>query len=85
MPGARTPSGIPKPPGPPRKPGGGRPRLDLAGRRFGQLLVIGRGEKPASRSLSCDRGSWWRCSCVCGQEVVVASERVRRGKWACRH
>lgn len=42
---------------------GGRPKnmTDIAGQQFKHLSVIERAEKPG----------YWRCKCVCGNEVVV--------------
>ena len=62
----------------------GRSPIDLAGMRFGRLLVIERAEKPATSSLSQKVGAWWRCSCNCGAEVVLRGTRIRQGTWTCR-
>lgn len=75
MAGARPPTGIP---GPPRRHGGGRPAIDLAGDRYGKLLVVERSSKPAVSVNG--PGVWWACSCNCGREVSFSSERLRSGK-----
>jgi hypothetical protein len=66
------------------KHAGGWPVIDLTGQRFGQLVAIGRAEKPPQFSLSSTAGTWWRCICDCGAEVVLHTSRVRRGAWICR-
>jgi len=57
---------------------------DLAGMRFGHLLVIERVEKPTTGNLRPVVGAWWRCSCNCGVEVVLRDARIRQGTWTCR-
>lgn len=47
--------------------------LDLTGKRFGSLIVLDRtGQSQGGYPL-------WRCRCDCGNEVIVASRRLRRG------
>lgn len=76
MVGARPTSGIPRGP---RPHGGGRPIIDLAGQRFGKLLVVERVSKPASQSISTQSGTWWLACCDCGREAIISGERLRRG------
>lgn len=52
----------------------GNPAIDMAGRRFGRLLVLRReGSDAAGKAL-------WRCLCSCGQEHVATGNRLRLGK-----
>jgi hypothetical protein len=47
--------------------------IDLTGKRFGRLVVVGRGLKHGN--------SWfWRCKCDCGSEARVAGAQLRRGR-----
>lgn len=47
--------------------------IDLTGRRFGDLVVIGRaGSTPG--------GALWRCVCDCGREAVVRGSNLRASK-----
>jgi hypothetical protein len=75
MVGARTPTGIP---GPPRRHGGGRPAIDLAGDRYGKLLVVERVPKPTA--MVNGPGVWFSCECNCGRTAIFSSERLRSGK-----
>jgi hypothetical protein len=48
--------------------------IDLAGQRFGRLVVV-------ARSGSNGRGgAMWLCRCDCGQEKVVSSKCIRTGE-----
>ena len=47
-------------------------RIDIAGQRFGKLLVL-RPSHHANRQL------FWECQCACGRIHVVPSSRLRRG------
>jgi hypothetical protein len=49
-----------------------RRRIDLAGQRFGRLLVL-------KYSHSSDSRAWWLCRCDCGTEKAVSSNLLRRG------
>jgi hypothetical protein len=52
------------------------PPLDLEGRTFGRLLVLGRaGSDRHGKAL-------WRCACACGKEVVTNTTQLRRGRTA---
>jgi hypothetical protein len=64
--------------------GSHKPVMELAGMRFGHLLVIEQAEKPATNSLSQRADAWWCCSCNCGAEVVLRGARIRQGTWTCR-
>lgn len=52
--------------------------IDLTGRRFGRLLVLGReGTYFSDEGVhSCPT---WRCRCDCGAVVVVHGTNLRRG------
>lgn len=47
--------------------------IDMSGRRFGRLLVIG-------RAANSGRGVRWECQCDCGQRKVVPGDSLRCGK-----
>jgi hypothetical protein len=51
--------------------------LDLTGRTFERLSVLGRAEKPAH--IEGFHTSWWRCKCVCGKEKVIAAVSLKTG------
>lgn len=48
--------------------------IDMAGKRFGRLVVIDR-----STEISKDGRVKWRCRCDCGNEVVVIGKLLRSG------
>jgi hypothetical protein len=80
----------PRPPAPPnkakpkRRHGSGKPVVELAGQRFGTLLVVERAIRPDTLSLSPHQEAWWRCQCErCGAGTVLASRRIRVGTWRC--
>lgn len=47
--------------------------IDLTGKRFGRLVVIGRGEDLAPRIPG------WDCKCECGEKVTANGSNLRRG------
>ncbi len=47
-------------------------RLDLAGKRFGQLTALAPAENVGSMTA-------WRCRCDCGRETVVLTAHLRSG------
>lgn len=47
--------------------------LDLLGRRFGKLVVVGTATRGKSNKVR------WLCVCDCGEEAVVLSNYLRRG------
>ncbi len=47
--------------------------IDLTGRRFGRLTVVGRG------GLEMNGAIRWVCKCDCGQGVSVRGEALRKG------
>ncbi|AOY60557.1 hypothetical protein B2D07_18975 [Desulfococcus multivorans] len=49
---------------------------DLTGQTFGRLTVIARAEKPDGLK---DTSAYWKCKCLCGNEVVVRGRNLRRG------
>ena len=50
--------------------------IDLTGRRFGKLTVIGIANKKKNGK---DRHRRWLCKCDCGNDVVVATDKLNRG------
>lgn len=55
-----------------------RPKYDMTGRVFGDLTVIGLGEK---HRYPCGViANWWECECVCGKRVVVDGRNLRSGR-----
>jgi hypothetical protein len=52
----------------------GAHRIDLSGRRFGFLDVVGRAPKPED---VVHRLSWFECRCLCGRIVIVRSDDLR--------
>ena len=55
-----------------------RPSHDMTGRVFGDLTVIGLGEK--HRYPSGDTANWWECECICGKRVIVDGRNLRSGR-----
>ena len=53
----------------------GRPVRDLAGERFGRLLVVGRDANKPSKA-----GAYWNCVCDCGKESSVRSGPLVNGQ-----
>lgn len=49
--------------------------VDLTGKTFSYLTVIGRGEKRANT-----RSTYWDCICSCGIHLSVESTRLRSGR-----
>jgi len=47
--------------------------IDLTGKKFNYLTVVGRSERRKST------GALWDCRCVCGQQAVVDSLKLRAG------
>ena len=52
--------------------------IDLTGQKFGFLTVLSRAGSTRRRGKK--RFATWLCRCDCGQEVVVAGQRLRNGK-----
>ena len=52
---------------------GSRQKLDLTGQRFGHLTVLAPAENIGTRTA-------WRCRCDCGQDIVVPTRDLRRGR-----
>lgn len=48
---------------------------DLAGRRFGRLVVIGFSHVPVNDKHAC-----WLCQCDCGKQSTVSGKNLRMGK-----
>lgn len=55
-----------------------RPRMNLAGQLFGQLLVIEEAAPYQSPSTGKKRRQWL-CQCTCGARIVVQSSNLRGG------
>lgn len=51
-------------------------KRDLAGQRFGKLVVLQRSEKPAEYKHNSD---YWLCRCDCGNETVVLGSNLTSG------
>ena len=49
-------------------------KLELAGRKFGQLKVIGEGDSPDGSPFS-----YWDCKCKCGKSVTVRGVCLKDG------
>lgn len=50
-------------------------RFDLAGQRFGKLVVVARGDARYNGK----QGAYWKCQCDCGESSVVKGGDLRRG------
>lgn len=50
--------------------------IDMAGRRYGRLVVMERVKRPEYTTCC---GAWWRCECDCGRTVEVYGSLLRRG------
>lgn len=48
---------------------------DLTGKRFGDLVVVKKGDTPAGRD-----GVWWTCQCSCGKQVDYSASVLKSGK-----
>ena len=72
--------------GQPKRHGGGKPKLELAGERHGVLLILGRVEKPSTYvDTHCHNAeSWWACQCDCGRHLVLMATAARFGRKHCR-
>jgi len=57
-----------------KEKGVGRKALELAGKKFGKLLVLSKDAGPDTRN------SYWRCRCDCGNEVIVAGISLKSGR-----
>lgn len=53
--------------------------IDLTGKRFGRLLVLGRGEN-ATYELSGDSAVRWNCICDCGNYTTVLGGHLKKKK-----
>ncbi len=47
--------------------------IDLTGQHFGNLTVIGKTQETQNKYRL------WRCRCTCGSEILVNTERLKRG------
>lgn len=54
-------------------PKGSKAAMQLGGKRFGRLVVLGRSKNSKSNKTQ------WRCRCDCGKEVVVVGSNLRSG------
>lgn len=48
-------------------------QIDMAGRKYGMLLVLGKGTSRQNRK------SMWHCLCDCGRAALVRGDQLRRG------
>ena len=51
--------------------------IDLAGKRFGRLIVVERVEN--YRQPSGQTKTQWKCKCDCGNEIVVIGNNLVKG------
>lgn len=49
-------------------------KIDLTGQTFDRLKVIGEAKRS---ELNHDSGTYWRCRCQCGNEVIVSGKNLR--------
>lgn len=49
--------------------------IDMTGRRFGKLVVLGR-DNPARHK---DNQAYWVCQCDCGEQIVAEGYKLRHG------
>ena len=54
----------------------GRKAIDMTGRRFGKLQVIGRAPKAGPDAR-------WSCKCDCGRKIVVRRYNLLSGQISC--
>lgn len=47
----------------------------LVGKQCGSLEVIAQAERPENNSIKI-RGTWWRCRCKCGKEIVLPRQYI---------
>lgn len=52
--------------------------INLAGRRFGKLLVVERANRPKN-----SRYAWWTVQCDCGKRYAVSGAALRAGQRSC--
>ncbi len=52
--------------------------VDMTGKTFGWLTVLDRTGSALRNNKK--RYALWRCRCICGQEVLVRGQQLRRGK-----
>ena len=51
-----------------------KPRINLIGKRFGKLVVVGvAGKTP-------DRRTYWTCECACGERKAIAMTSLKNGR-----
>lgn len=53
-------------------------KLDIAGMRFGRLVVVERAESFVQPSGQIKTA--WKCKCDCGTEVIVRTTDLKTGK-----
>lgn len=51
--------------------------IDMTGQRFGRLVAVKQIDKA---DIGKENGIYWLCKCDCGNEVVVASQSLKRGQ-----
>lgn len=55
--------------------------LDLTGRRFGMLTVIGRCDEDDAKTYRSKRHARWQCKCDCGKVVIRETNHLIRNKY----
>lgn len=53
------------------------PILSIAGRQFGDLLVVGKVDRPPEATTL---GTYWKCECRCGNTIMAARSRLMSGQ-----
>ena len=57
----------------------GRPAIDLTGKKFGRLTVLGR-DMTRGQEPNTHKSAYWKCLCDCGNEKSVRSDKLRNGQ-----
>lgn len=54
--------------------------IEMTGKRFGKLFVVGIAVEPKPAKYYQDKCQWWRCACDCGNITELPGKRLRRGE-----
>lgn len=57
--------------------------INLAGRRFGRLKVLGRARSPRKAESNHSKRTFWACLCICGKKTIVESHSLRSHTRSC--
>lgn len=57
--------------------------INLAGRKFGRLKVLGRARSPRKEENNHSKRTFWACLCRCGKETIVESHSLRKHTRSC--